>query len=169
MTNQIIGLIGGRKVLPRISPSGLSMNKRTTVWRRYHQSHMPLLAFCHVDQEPRLSPEEDLRINQLALRMTLLYSCYFYLFYFLYFSVCVWRGGLFTGTQNWQPRASPAMSCERWKVGCGGCWGGGGREGLGADRGANVFQMWHGEQWHHEGIKLSAAGKYLRFWRDVEG
>lgn len=41
MTNQIIGLIGGRKVLPRISPLSLSMNKRTTVWRRYHQNHMP--------------------------------------------------------------------------------------------------------------------------------
>ena len=43
MTNQIIGLIGARKVLPHISPLSLSMNKRTTVWRRYHQNHMPPL------------------------------------------------------------------------------------------------------------------------------
>lgn len=82
MTNQIIGLIGGRKVLPRISPSGLSMNKRTTVWRRYHQNHMPLLAFCHADRDPRPSAgwgggqtQETYQLTSKTITFIFLFFC----------------------------------------------------------------------------------------------
>lgn len=128
MPNQTIRLIGGRRGLPWISPLGLSMNKRTTVWRRYHQSHICFLALHHVDHEPRLSTAVNLR-NQSAgfEKYCLLYMYNFMFCIFVCVSVCVWVVVFFTGTQNWQPRASPAMSCECWKVGCGGHW----REGRG--------------------------------------